>query len=187
MLYNNGLSKNIRCHVWPSLSDTCKSPDQTQAKWAVRLVIAHALEATTWDSWYSLLRCHGYSIIEVDAFTSQCCRNLTQVLLTATNIAQTTRAYQTSIVSLKQRTQQCDIARIQPKSQQNLIHTEHVAGVDRVSDLRSKGLGFSSQCMSCMSGKICILHCLRAFNPNVYLLHISNLQLDQQLQAAIGS
>ena len=42
-LMTPGLSKDIRCHVWPCFFYTCKSPDQTSGhtSWAVSLVIAH--------------------------------------------------------------------------------------------------------------------------------------------------
>ena len=56
---------------------------------------------------------------------------------------------------------------------------EHVGAcgqVDRALDSRS-GLGFDSQCWSCVevSGKLCIPHCLGPPSHNGYLVHRSKV------------
>ena len=49
--------------------------------------------------------------------------------------------------------------------------------VDRALDSRSEGLGFESQCWSCVevSGKLRIPHCLGPPSRNGYLVHRSKL------------
>ena len=49
--------------------------------------------------------------------------------------------------------------------------------VDRALDSRSEGLGFDSQCWSCVEvlGKLCIPHCLGPPSRNGYLVHRSKV------------
>ena len=52
----------------------------------------------------------------------------------------------------------------------------HLA-VDMALDSRSEGLGFDSQCWSCVqvSGKLCILHRLGSSGNNGYLMYRSKV------------
>ena len=61
--------------------------------------------------------------------------------------------------------------------------------VDRALDLRSEGLGFDSQCWTCVevSGKLRITHCLGPPSHNGYLVMVHRYKVGSIVAGCIGT